>query len=275
MNIKLSPDAIFPITVDEFGFPVKKNKTGLDIAGTIQGEGLLAGVPCLFIRLSGCNLRCSWTAPDGTVDICDTPYASHNVTETTTIGIDTVIEVVRRNIGTMRHVVISGGEPTLQPKALGELCMRLSAMDLHITIETNGTMFSDDFAYDVNLFSISPKLESSNPQPFLGPVFSGHAKKRINFESIRKYIKMHQYNPHKYDYQLKFVISKPEDVEEILGSHLMNLSVDPSKIFLMPLGSNPEVLAKTRLLTVKAAIENGWRYSPRLHVDIFGNVAGT
>ena len=81
-KITLVKNGVFPITKDKHGLPILNlPDTGLPIAGTIQGEGITAGTPCLFIRTSGCNLRCAWEMEDGSVSICDTPYSSHNAVE--------------------------------------------------------------------------------------------------------------------------------------------------------------------------------------------------
>ena len=114
---------------------------------SIQGEGKLSGVPSVFVRASGCNLRCVW---------CDTPYASWNPE-----GEDVAVaEIVRRvaEFGAS-HVVLTGGEPMIMPE-IGELCSALKGMGRHITIETAATVFKP-VAHD--LASLSPKLANSTP----------------------------------------------------------------------------------------------------------------
>src|SRR5213075_1338830 len=94
---------------------------------SIQGEGKLAGVPSVFIRASGCNLRCVW---------CDTPYASWNP-EGENASVD---DIVRRvNEHGAKHVVLTGGEPMIMPDVI-ELCAALKAADYHITVETAATV---------------------------------------------------------------------------------------------------------------------------------------
>ena len=72
--------------------------TGFKVSGTIQGEGKLIGTPCLFIRTSGCNLRCSWVGSDGNGSPCDTPYSSHNP-EKNMMEIDSIIKILNANRG--------------------------------------------------------------------------------------------------------------------------------------------------------------------------------
>lgn len=119
----------------------------VEVFKTIQGEGMLQGVPSVFIRLYGCNLRCRW---------CDTIYTDeyhkYDVME---------LEVLITKIDKFNcsHVVITGGEPFLSP-GIVELTDKLREKDYHITIETNGTIYKE---ISCDLLSISPKLNNSVP----------------------------------------------------------------------------------------------------------------
>ena len=97
-----------------------------DIFTSLQGEGVRQGTPCLFIRLSGCNLSCRW---------CDTQYARESGTE---MGCDAILEQVWRE--NPRSVCITGGEPLLQTEALLPLLASLFRRGIAIDIETNGTI---------------------------------------------------------------------------------------------------------------------------------------
>ena len=93
-----------------------------EIFTSIQGEGFFTGVPAVFVRTSGCNLKCSF---------CDTNHESGEE-----MSIEAILkEVAKSNI---RHIVITGGEPTLQPE-LPQLVEQLHAKGYFIQIETNGT----------------------------------------------------------------------------------------------------------------------------------------
>src|SRR5579872_2357198 len=118
-----------------------------EIFYSIQGEGMLAGVPSVFVRLSGCNLRCDW---------CDTPYTSWNPEGDDRL-LGPILADIRRNWA--KHVVITGGEPMIHP-GLVPLTQRLREMEQHITIETAGTVFEK---VECDLISISPKLAHSTP----------------------------------------------------------------------------------------------------------------
>src|SRR5580658_5308989 len=94
-----------------------------EIFYSIQGEGKRSGVPSVFVRASGCNLRCVW---------CDTPYASWNP-EGNDLAIDQIISEVEKF--SARDVVVTGGEPMVMPQ-INELCERMSHAGRFITIET-------------------------------------------------------------------------------------------------------------------------------------------
>ena len=274
MKINLVENGIFPITKDKDGNLIEGIlDTGLSSPGTIQGEGKLIGTSCLFIRTTGCNLRCAWVGADGNGSPCDTPYSSHNP-EKNFMEIDDVISVVKQNIGYMEHIVISGGEPTIQKGPLAELLMRLRSLGLHTTLETNATIFDIDIAQHTNLVSMSPKLGSSAPtKDALHNTGIGyqhhdvmrHHKRRRNIQVIQDYIS------YGHDFQLKFVVTKDSDIEEIERDFLNQLvGWKPSDIILMPEGTTTEMLRWRSQWALEAAIERGWGFTPRLHIELFG-----
>lgn len=279
----LANEGVFPITKDKYGQPLSAlPATGFSFPGTIQGEGKLAGVPSLFIRLSGCNLRCMWSMPDGSFCRCDTPYASFAPEKTFSMAIDDVVALVKQNLGAMKHVVITGGEPFLQHKALADLCQQLKKIpQLHLSVETNGTLFSDEVAQYIDLFSISPKLSNSDPSAekikHYGLKPSGpltyHAQRRKNLQAIQKFIDFSREK--KKDFQLKFVIGKHDDYLEINSEYLSKLkNWQAEDILLMPLGATMYELKITSKMVLEMAIQNGWRYAPRVHIELFGSKAG-
>src|SRR5438477_971581 len=116
-----------------------------EIFYSVQGEGGLVGVPSIFVRTSGCNLRCSW---------CDTPYTSWNP-EGADLSIPEILDRTAQ-FGAARHVVLTGGEPMIAPGII-ELSERLHERGLHVTVETAGTVFTP---VACDLMSISPKLSN-------------------------------------------------------------------------------------------------------------------
>src|SRR5687768_4166605 len=120
-----------------------------EIFYSLQGEGELTGVPSVFVRTSGCNLRCTW---------CDTPYASWNP-EGEQQSVAQIVAAVERH-PTAHHVVLTGGEPMIA-KEIRTLAAELKNRGRHITIETAATVPPDGVACD--LASLSPKLLNSAP----------------------------------------------------------------------------------------------------------------
>jgi 7-carboxy-7-deazaguanine synthase len=282
-KLVLANEGVFPITRDRHGNLLDTlPATDLPLSGTIQGEGKLAGTPSLFVRLAGCNLRCMWSMPDGEISPCDTPYASFNAEQDKQIGHDEVFDLIRHNLGNLKHVVITGGEPLLQKKPLLPLLKKLrEELGVHITIETNGTTFPEELSRYIDLFSISPKLSNSNPSTQKlnkyglkesGP-FIYHAEKRLNIEVLQKFIDL--CNRTEKELQLKFVVGHKDDYREIKEAFLSNLkSWNAYDILLMPLGATPGELKSTSHMTLEMALKNGWRFAPRLHIELFGSKAG-
>ena len=214
---------------------------------SLQGEGSLIGVPSVFIRTSGCNLRCAW---------CDTPYTSWQP-EGAELSLDQIINEVQAHPA--RHVVVTGGEPMIAPEII-PLTERLRRLGLHITIETAGTIFQP---VACDLMSISPKLSNSTPT---GNFAAQHERLRIRHEVLRDIMA-------RYDYQLKFVVEKPEDLEE-LRALVVSLPADPQRVILMPEGTGREVLRERGIWLAEIAKAEGFRFTPRLHVDLWGNRRG-
>jgi len=297
MKLTLVRNGIFPITRDRNGDLLREEPaTGFGIPGTIQGEGKLAGIPVLFIRTSGCNLRCVWQTDNGEVSLCDTSYASHYPDEQEEWETEDIINVLKHNSSNIRHVVISGGEPTIQALSLCELAKKIkSRLGFHVTLETNGVNYIQRLTEWIDLFSISPKLSSSEPDKHKNQqlhekvtevLIGDHKKNRKNINAIQHYInacmELKSYygdKPDKVpvrkpsrDFQLKFVISSPADIEEIKSDFLKHLNfVRDEDILLMPVGGTREMLGRTAEMTARLAILNGWRFSPRLHIDLFND----
>lgn len=223
---------------------------------SVQGEGSLVGVPSVFVRTSGCNLRCTW---------CDTPYASWQP-EGVEMSVEEIVAVVQRE--PTRFVVVTGGEPMVA-KGMPELLARLREAGKHITIETAGTIAPQGVACD--LASISPKLAHSTPsEAKAGKAWAEkHERLRLQPEVLRAWCES-------YEYQLKFVVATEADVEEVQAVvKSIGVPVPPEKILLMPEGITQEALRARQVWLVEVCKRTGWRYSPRLHIDLFGNKRGT
>jgi 7-carboxy-7-deazaguanine synthase len=263
-------------------FPIKENltedSTGFKYSGTFQGEGKLTGTACLFIRTSACNLRCAWIGLDGKGSPCDTPYSSHKP-EKNIMEVDDIIQIVVENTlqQKIKHIIISGGEPTMQTEALEELLEKLQNLGYHTTIETNATIFSNKIAKHTDLVSMSPKLSTSTPnQPNLkdtGILYNEkwavkHEKTRINIPVIQSYITDSKLQNN--DFQLKFVVATDQDIMEIEEILTQLNGWEPSDVCLMPEGVDVNTLNSRTGWIAEQALKRGWRFTPRLHIMMFG-----
>lgn len=224
-----------------------------EVFHSIQGEGKLAGVPSAFIRTSGCNLRCVW---------CDTPYTSWEPE-----GEDRSIDVLVACVSAMptRYAVLTGGEPMIAPGVV-ELAGRLRDAGFHITIETAGTAFSE-IACD--LASVSPKLSNSTPWTRDGGRWAAsHESGRMRIDVIQRWIDAG-------NHQLKFVVDAPEDIREIDGLLDRLRGVRPDDVLLMPQGVTIGELNERSGWVAGVCRARGFRFCPRLHILLYGNVRGT
>jgi len=223
---------------------------------SIQGEGELTGVPSVFVRTSGCNLRCRW---------CDTKYASWKP-EGENVTINDLLDKVCSYPA--RHVVISGGEPMIA-KGIEEFTHLLKESGKHITIETAGTIAPNGIQCD--LASLSPKLSDSTPKE--GDInkewIDRHESKRLDYDILSEWV-------NSYNFQLKFVVSKEEEIKEIQNViSRIEGKILPEKVLLMPEGIDPDTLRSRYDLLIGLCKENGYRLCHRLHINLFGNTPGT
>jgi len=220
-----------------------------EIFYSVQGEGVLVGVPSVFIRTSGCNLRCTW---------CDTPYTSWNP-EGREMPLSEILDEARHYPA--RHAVVTGGEPMLTE----EIVDLTQALALHVTVETAGTVYQP---VKCDLMSISPKLSNSTPHdPEAGKWAAQHDRLRYQPAVLRKLMDA-------YPYQLKFVVSSPEDLSQI-ESILTATQAARDRVVLMPEGIDQQTLRDRGVWITELCKREGFRYSPRLHIDLYGNRRGT
>jgi 7-carboxy-7-deazaguanine synthase len=232
---------------------------------SIQGEGKFLGVPSYFLRTTGCNLRCSWKNPDGTTTICDTPYTSFEPEK----GYDLDLEKTMDKIGhKIKHVIITGGEPTLQAD-LEEVTNYL-LKEFIVTIETNSTRYVKGI--ERAFISASPKLKSSyaiESKRLLGM----HARNNNFKEVLKQWIESRDVES-RHDYQVKFVVNGEEDLNEILELQ-EEIGIASADIYLMPQGIDSEMLRSRSAMIFEMCMKYGFNFTPRLHIDLFGNKRGT
>ncbi|MFC3098534.1 7-carboxy-7-deazaguanine synthase QueE [Alteraurantiacibacter palmitatis] len=233
---------------------------GPEIFASLQGEGPSAGMPVAFLRLSRCNLACTW---------CDTPYTWHfegdnrphrggATYDRRANQIVLPLADVAQRIAALgqNRLVITGGEPLLQGARLAELVALLPAM--MVEIETNGTV-APPAALDacVSQYNVSPKLaHSGNPAELaLIPERLAHWGRE----------------PRAF---FKFVIAQSDDVEEVLALQRTH-AISPARIFLMPEGTDSETLRQRESWLAPLCLRHGFRLSDRLHIHLYGDTRGT
>jgi 7-carboxy-7-deazaguanine synthase len=222
-----------------------------EIFYSIQGEGMLAGVPSVFVRTSGCNLRCTW---------CDTPYTSWKP-EGKDIGFGPILANVRRHWS--GYVVVTGGEPMIDPEIVA-LTEKLKQIEHHITIETSGTVMKPVVC---DLMSISPKLANSTPvERENGRWAAQHERTRFQPDVLKELIA-------KYEYQLKFVVETTDDIGEV-REIVEHIGANRERVLLMPEGTRLDILQDRSRWLVEVCKNLNYRFCPRLHVAIWGDKRG-
>jgi len=218
-----------------------------EIFYSIQGEGSLIGVPSVFVRATGCNLRCVW---------CDTPYTSWQPE-----GEDWTLDAIMERVisYSASHVVVTGGEPMISPEIF-QLTSSLREAGMHITIETAGTVFHP---VACDLMSISPKLKTSTPTEREGGRWTAqHDRLRYQPAVLQRLMS-------EYSYQLKFVVAAQSDLDEIRTIQA-EVGASPNNVILMPEGIDRDTLQERGLWIAEICKREGFRFSPRLHVDLWG-----
>jgi 7-carboxy-7-deazaguanine synthase len=224
-----------------------------EIFRSIQGEGRLTGTESVFVRTSGCNLRCGY---------CDTPYASW-APEGEDLSVDEIAARVDQ-LG-CTHVVLTGGEPMLFAELI-PLSVRLRQRGRHITVETAGTLY---LPVECDLMSISPKLSNSIPPPERDSRWQRrHRLGRHVPQVIRRLVS-------EYDYQLKFVVDRPEDCPEVEAYLQEFPEIDRARVMLMPQGTDPRLLAEKAAWLEPYCTRQGLGFCPRRQIEWFGCRRGT
>jgi len=214
-----------------------------------QGEGQYAGTPSVFVRTTGCNLRCRF---------CDTRYTSWEPEGSQRRWTDVLAEVLRDEC---EHVVVTGGEPLLQ-RDIVPFTRALGEAGRFVTIETAGTL---DRPVHADLMSISPKRGNSTPDDKFWR--ERHERRRDVPEVVARLIGS-------YRFQFKFVIDSPSDIDDV-ETYLQRFpTVDRENVFLMPQAVTTEDLHDKTNWIQAAAAKRGYRVSPRLHIELYGNVRG-
>ena len=221
-----------------------------EIFYSLQGEGFLAGVPSVFVRLTGCPLKCRW---------CDTKYAwDQKAGEDYTVA--DIVETTQQ--WPCKFIVITGGEPMINPD-LSQLVRQLKAADIHITIETAGIAYIPELSCD--LMSISPKL--SNSVADNTKASAGHKDSRLDIAVLQELVD-------NYEYQLKFVVDSQDDLSEIQQTIEKIGSVNPEKVMLMPQAATKDELSAKSPMVIEMCKLTGFTFCQRLQVLLWNNQKG-
>jgi len=236
-----------------------------EIFRSVQGEGRLTGTESVFVRASGCNLRCWY---------CDTPYASWEP-EGEEVAVEEIVarvEELARPGGerpaAVRHVVLTGGEPMMFAE-LVPLSEALRRREHHVTVETAGTLY---LPVACDLMSISPKLSNSLPENGKRGRSSFLPRKELRPlfppEVLRRLVAG-------YDYQVKLVIDRPEDIEEAEQFLAAFPEVERARAMLMPQGTEPAELQEKARWIEPYCRQHGLVFCPRRQIEWFGLRRGT
>lgn len=233
---------------------------------SIQGEGPHAGVPAVFLRLTGCNLTCkgfSYKDPITQEHLgCDTKNIwkqGQKVEPSDLVDLwqeKGWVELLKRGA----HLVVTGGEPLLQSRGLlSALAFFKKAIGpLFIELETNGTIvLTDELIPFMTHINVSPKLDMAG-DPFT---------KRYREKSLSKFALLSQSH-------FKFVVSSESDIHEIQDRYSTPFNLSSDRIWLMAEGAtSSELLVRERGI-VEWAKNYGYGFSPRLHIHLWGNIPG-
>ena len=230
---------------------------------SVQGEGKTVGIPSVFVRLGGCNLMCGGmgTQFDGELHNgaewrCDTVevWMNAQAKEVEEILPDDCVEAIRNGA----HVILTGGEPTMQQGALEKFILYIKQEinpDAYFEVETNGTIMPNDFLLqNIDLWNCSPKLMSSGND-------SSMTYKPKVIETLNDYNTI-----------FKFVVSSENDWKEV--QRLYFKLIDRQKIYLMPAGENQQLLNENKLRVVELAKDNYLNFTTRLHIEIWNKKTG-
>jgi 7-carboxy-7-deazaguanine synthase len=222
-----------------------------EIFVSIQGEGITMGVPSVFVRLSLCNLRCTW---------CDTKYtwdwARYDAKkEIIRVQIEDIVQRVSQS--GVKNVVITGGEPMMQQREIVPLAHALKSLNHRLEIETNGTFAANsELADTIDQWNVSPKLENSG---------NSRAEREVA-ESLMWFSRQ----PNAF---FKFVIADPLDLTEV-DQLVARYEIPSERVLLMPESTDLGTLAQRSSWLVESCCQHGYRFTTRLHVALWGTQRG-
>lgn len=216
---------------------------------SLQGEGASIGEPATLLRLGDCNLSCKY---------CDTRYSwdwQKYARREELTDEDVFVTAARIRAFAPRRLVVTGGEPLLQLDSLEDLLAELS--EFFVEVETNGTLApSPGLSARVEQWNVSPKLSNSGLEPV----------RRVKLDVLTTFRDTERA-------WLKLVVSEPADLTEV-HELVTSLNWPLEKVILMPMASTASQLAEFSTPIAEAALEQGYRFSTRLHLLLWDNERG-
>lgn len=209
-----------------------------EIFESIQGEGKNMGRPSVFVRLGGCNLTCSWCDSKFTWD----PKVADNKVST----LDAVVKQIKKF--KTKHLVITGGEPMLQQDKIAAILKKLPGYTAEI--ETNGSIESE-ITELVEQINCSPKLKNSGNKAY--PLRLKPSNKKVLY---------------------KFVVQKKSDLKEI-SDYIKKYKIPKKRVYLMPEGVKKSDIEKRSKWLIDECAKEGYNFTTRLHILLYGNKRGT
>ncbi len=241
---------------------------GPEIFHSIQGEGISAGVPSVFVRASLCNLHCRWCDTDYTWNWEGTPWEHERDGEPGYRKFkreDWILEIPAREVAEQvasfpcLQVILTGGEPLLQDEAWLTMirCLLRKNPAYRFEVETNGTLVpSAELDAAVHQYNVSPKLENSG----------NNTQLRCNADALAFFAR----SPKAW---FKYVISSKDDLAEV-DTIITRHAIPHDRVLLMPEGRDEETLQQRRLWLADTCRDHNFRYSDRLHIQLWGSRRG-
>ncbi|MBS4313725.1 7-carboxy-7-deazaguanine synthase QueE [Campylobacter vulpis] len=238
---------------------------------SIQGEGKFAGNLAVFVRFSGCNFNCVGfnvkKQKEGKELVgCDTLRAVFTKEYQNTYSKFNARELFLRVLTLAKDfkpiVVITGGEPLIhhkKPEFLRFITLLLEAK-FEVHFETNASIKIDFKKYPLYkkcIFALGIKLSNSGVSK----------EKRLNYKALKAFKKKAKKSFYKFVLEEKFLNKAEEEIEEIL-------SVVKNEVYCMPLGENETKLKKNALALVNFCLKNGYNYTDRMHIRLWGDKEG-
>jgi len=257
---------------------MKGNKIRVsEIFSSIQGEGATTGLPSIFLRVTGCNLLCGNPDPQGLKDkkqediekgdnaewLCDSieVWTQGDEYNTKKLG-KKLYDDYKQEFLNGAQIVLTGGEPLLQQDqypALLESLRRELTIKPRVEVETNGTVVPET-PQIIDNYNLSPKLSNSGMP----------GSRRINEAAMKKFSDLGWQD----NATFKFVVTKEEDVEEIINDYVDPFELPKKHVWLMPGCGNIEKFEKTGPMVAELCKEHGFQFSSRLQINLWNEVTG-